>query len=149
MGMRLLTQKFTAYNIAKFENKHNKEFIDFIDIGKLSIGKMLTLIAMGNNNCSEEEAGKKLDNFLDGEDNSLIDAYIQLIDEIDRDTKLLKKSGIKVEDLKKQFEDNISKSVEEAKEAVEQEEIQSTVIETALLEGENPKVDINGNVSLD
>ena len=149
MGMRLLTQKFTAYNIAKFEAKHDKEFIDFIDIGKLSISKMLTLIAMGNNNCSEEEAGKKLDNFLDEENNSLIDAYIQLIDEIDRDTKLLKKSGIKVSDLRKQFEENISKSVEEAKEAVEKEETQTKVIETALLEGENPKVDINGNVSLD
>ncbi len=97
--MRYLTMKFTAFNIAKAEKQYGKELLDFINIGNLSVEKMLTLISIGNNLCSEEDAGNKLDNFLSDENNSLIDAYLQLLKELDYDTKILKRSGIKLSDI--------------------------------------------------
>lgn len=97
--MRYLTMKFTAFNIAKAEKQYDKELLDFINIGNLSVEKMLTLISIGNNLCTEEDAGNKLDNFLSDENNSLIDAYLQLLKELDYDTKILKRSGIKLSDI--------------------------------------------------
>lgn len=97
--MRYLTMKFTAFNIAKAEKQYGKELLDFINIGNLSVEKILILIIIGNNMCTEEEAGNKLDNFLSDENNSLIDAYLQLLKELDYDTKILKRSGIKLSDI--------------------------------------------------
>lgn len=97
--MRYLTMKFTAFNIAKAEKQYGKELLDFINIGNLSVEKMLTLISIGNNLCTEEDAGNKLDNYLSDENNSLIDAYLQLLKELDYDTKILKRSGIKLSDI--------------------------------------------------
>lgn len=96
---RCLTMKFTAFNIAKAEKQYGKELLDFMDIGKLSVEKMLILISIGNNLCTEEDAGTKLDNFLADENSSLIDAYLQLLKELDYDTKILKRSGIKLSDI--------------------------------------------------
>lgn len=107
MGMRLLTTKFTSYNIAKAEKADKKALIDFIDVGNLSVHKMLRLVQIGNNLCDEEHAADKLDNFLADDEHSLVDAYIQLLDELDMDTKLLKRSGVKVSDIRAQFENNI------------------------------------------
>lgn len=97
--MRYLTMKFTAFNIAKAEKQYGKELLDFINIGNLSVEKILILIIIGNNMCTEEDAGKKLDNYLSDENNSLIDAYLQLLKELDYDTKILKRSGIKLSDI--------------------------------------------------
>lgn len=97
--MRYLTMKFTAFNIAKAEKQYGKELLDFINIGNLSVEKILILIIIGNNMCTEEDAGNKLDNYLSGENNSLIDAYLQLLKELDYDTKILKRSGIKLSDI--------------------------------------------------
>ena len=97
--MRYLTMKFTAFNIAKAEKQYGKELLDFINIGNLSVEKILILIIIGNNMCTEEEAGNKLDNYLSDENNSLIDAYLQLLKELDYDTKILKRSGIKLSDI--------------------------------------------------
>lgn len=96
---RCLTMKFTAFNIAKAEKKYGKELLDFLDIGKLSVEKMIIFISIGCNLCTEEEAGTSLDNFLAYENNSLIDAYLQLLKEFDYDTKILKRSGIKLSDI--------------------------------------------------
>lgn len=97
--MRYLTMKFTAFNIAKAEKQYGKELLDFINIGNLSVEKILILISIGNNLCTEEDAGNKLDNYLSDENNSLIDAYLQLLKELDYDTKILKRSGIKLSDI--------------------------------------------------
>lgn len=146
MGMRLLTKRFSSYTIAKCEKQYKKEFMEFIDIGNLSVDKMLLLIQMGNNMCTEEEAGEKLDNFLADENNGLVDAYLQLLDEIDRDVHILKGTGITVDSIKEELYSKIDNKASENKvvefRPVEQEE-------TVLKPEEEPKVDVNGFVSLD
>lgn len=110
--MRFLTKKFGSFTIAKFEKAYKKTFLEMLDIDNLSIDKMLTLIKIGNNSCTDEEAGTILDDYLSGSDASLIDAYIQLLDEINRDTKILKGTGVSIEqlrnDLYKQMDESVS-----------------------------------------
>lgn len=115
--MRLLTTKFTSYNIAKAERKYKKELVNMLDVGNLSVEKMLMLISIGNNNCEEEKAAEKLDNYLSDENNSIIDAYIQILEEIDIDLKILSRSGMKIsairEQLNKTIKSNASKIEDE------------------------------------
>lgn len=147
--MRLLTTKFMSYAIAQFEKQFNIEFMDFLDIGNLSISKILRLIMMGNyrgknNPFSEEDAGQKLDNYL--EDHSIIDAYLQLLDELNRDTHVLDVSGFTVDDLRKQFKDKMTDSVN----SISTDENKITEFPTPKVETQapivTPKVDINGEV---
>ena len=154
MGMRLLTKHFGAYTISKFEKEQSKiqghevTIMDFIDIGNLSVDKMLFLIRMGTNNCTGEEAGEKLDNFMAG-GNGLIDAYLQLLDELDRDVHIFKGTGISINDIKEQmYKDLGNKSSDEKHKIVEFKQ-DETKDETVLKDEETPKVDVNGFVSLD
>lgn len=155
MGMRLLTKKFCAYTIGKFEKEQSKAqgkdvtILDFIDIGDLSVSKMIFLIRIGNANCSEEEAGEKLDNFLADEKNGLIDAYIQLLDELDRDIHIFKGTGIKVSDLRKEISEDVENKVSDEKPKIVEFKQEDEKEKTALKDGETPKVDINGYASLD
>lgn len=158
MSMRLLTKKFCSYTIAKCEKQFKKEFMDFIDVGNLSIEKMLILIQMGNNMCSEEEAGEKLDNYLSDENNGLVDAYLQLLDEVDRDVHILKGTGISIESLKeelyKKVENKASENTAEVNNVLDFDDYttkieDNSVAETVLKPTETPKVDVNGFVSLD
>lgn len=144
MSMRLLTKRFCSYTIAKCEKQFKKEFMDFIDVGNLSIEKMLILIQMGNSMCSEEEAGEKLDNYLADENNGLVDAYLQLLDEVDRDVHILKGTGISIESLKEELYKKVeNKASENTADIVEFK------ADTVLKPTEEPKVDVNGFVSLD
>lgn len=144
MSMRLLTKRFGSYTIAKCEKQYKKEFMEFIDIGNLSVDKMLLLIQMGNNMCTEEEAGEKLDNFLADENNGLVDAYLQLLEEIDRDVHILKGTGISIESLKEELYKKVeNKASENTADIVEFK------ADTVLKPTEEPKVDVNGFVSLD
>ena len=144
MSMRLLTKRFCSYTIAKCEKQFKKEFMDFIDVGNLSIEKMLILIQMGNGMCSEEEAGEKLDNYLSDENNGLVDAYLQLLDEVDRDVHILKGTGISIESLKEELYKKVeNKASENTADIVEFK------ADTVLKPTEEPKVDVNGFVSLD
>ena len=69
--MRIFTKKFGSYTIAQCEKKFKKDFLDFINIGNLSISKMIMLIQMGNGTkgndfaMSEQEAGKLIDEFYE------------------------------------------------------------------------------------
>ena len=127
--MRDLTKKFTAFTIAQCEKQYKKDFLDFIDIGNLSFSKMITLVQMGNGyfngkfSMSEEEAAGIIDKYLAAnEDHTIVDVFIQLLKEIDMDTKLFKGSGTNIDDIR----DNMKKksniaSFEEYKESKEAE----------------------------
>lgn len=114
MGMRLLTKKFTGYNIAKCEKRFHKDFMDFLDIGNLSISKILNLIQMGNNDCEEQEAGRLFDNYLADPNHGVIDAYLQVLDELNSDTKILKGTGITIDKLREEFNRKMGSSVNDA-----------------------------------
>ena len=73
MGMRYFTKKFGSYAIALYEKKYGKDPMSLIDVGNLSIEKMITAIRVGNGTkgndfiMSEEEAASRIDNFLEDE----------------------------------------------------------------------------------
>lgn len=105
--MRKLTKYFGTYSIAKYEKATGKGVMDLLDIGNFEVNKLANIIMLGNKDFkSEEEAYDRLDEYLKSdEENSLISAYFDLIDELDRDIKLMKSCGIKIDDLKAEFKD--------------------------------------------
>lgn len=146
MGMRLLTKKFTQYTIAQFEKKYDKTVVDFIDIGNLSVNKMIILIQMGNSGCSEQEAAEKLDNYLSDENNGLIDAYMQILEELDKDIHLFKGTGQNISDMRKAMYEKMN--IDGVHKVVEDIPVEDS--ETSdLKDNEQVKVDINGFASLD
>lgn len=105
--MRKLTKYFGTYSIAKYEKATGKGVMDLLDIGNFEVNKLANIIMLGNKDFkSEEEAYDRLDEYLKSdEENSLISAYFDLIDELDKDIKLMKSCGIKIDDLKAEFKD--------------------------------------------
>lgn len=103
--MRKLTKYFGTYSIAKYEKATGKGVMDLLDIGNFEVNKLANIIMLGNKDFkTEEEAYDRLDEYLKSdEDNSLITAYFDLIDELDRDIKLMKSCGIKIDELKAEF----------------------------------------------
>lgn len=135
--MRVLTKKFTAYTVAQCEKQYKKDFLDFIDIGNLSFSKMITLVQMGNGYFNgklamgEEEAAGLIDKYLSSnEDHTIVDVFIQLLEEIDMDTKLFKGSGTSVEDIRENLikkNNNITSFEEFKQEQQEAEEVADNI----------------------
>lgn len=152
MSMRYFTKKFTSYAIAIYEKKFKKEPMDLIDVGNLSIEKMITAIRVGNGVkggdfiLSEEEAAEKIDNFLEDENNSIIDVYLQIMEEYDRDLKIFKGTGVTIDSIRKDLYNKVEDKTKTA-DVVEFPKVEEPKNE--LLPGETPKVDVNGNVTLD
>lgn len=153
MGMRYFTKRFTSYALALYEKKTGKEPMDLIDVGNLSIQKMITAIRVGNGTkngdfaMTEEEAGEKIDNFLADENNSIIDVYLQIMEEYDKDIKLFKGTGVTIDSIRKDLYSQV-----ENKTATENKVVEFPTepeVKNELLPGETPKVDVNGNVTLD
>ena len=114
--MRVLTTRFSTYKLGKYEKATGKGVMDLLDIGNLEVSKIANIIKLGNTfpkGCDEdEEAYKKLDAYLAmDENNSLISAFFDLIDELDRDLKILRSCGLKVSDIKEQFKAEVEKKV--------------------------------------
>lgn len=102
-----LTLHFGTYAIAKYEKNTGQSVMDLLDIGNFEINRIVNLIKLGNasnkNIQDEEDYYKILDEYLKEEDHSLISAYFDLLDDLDKDIKILKSCGVKVEDLKSEF----------------------------------------------
>ena len=114
--MRVLTTRFSTYKLGKWEKATGKGVMDLLDIGNIEVSKLAEIIKLGNTfpkGCNEdEEAYKKLDEYLAmDEDNSLISAFFDLIDELDRDLKILRSCGLKVSDIKEQFKKEVENKV--------------------------------------
>ena len=110
-----LTKHFGTYKIAKYEKQTGKSVMDLLDVGNFEVNKIVNLITLGNDYKTEEEAYSKLDEYLADENNSLISAYFDLLKEMDGDLKILKSCGIKVEDLRAEFENMSEKMGEDFK----------------------------------
>ena len=171
MSMRYFTKKFTSYAIAIYEKKFKKEPMDLIDVGNLSIDKMITAIRVGNGvKGGDFILSEEVDNFLEDENNSIIDVYLQIMEEYDRDLKIFKGTGVTIDSIRKDLYSKVEDKTKSA-DVVEfpkdkNSEVQAKYDETAmigaavlgkpvvepkneLLPGETPKVDVNGNVTLD
>ena len=114
--MRVLTTKFSTYKLGKYEKATGKGVMDLLDIGNLEVSKIAEIIKLGNQfskGCDEdEEAYKKLDDYLAmDEDNSIISAFFDLIDDLDKDLKIMRSCGLKVSDIKEQFKTEVNKKV--------------------------------------
>lgn len=114
--MRVLTTKFSTYKLGKYEKATGKGVMDLLDIGNLEVSKIAEIIKLGNTfpkGCDEdEEAYKKLDDYLAmDEDNSIISAFFDLIDDLDKDLKIMRSCGLKVSDIKEQFKAEVDKKV--------------------------------------
>lgn len=103
--MRQLTKHFGTYAIAKYEKATGKGIMDLLDIGNFEVNRLVNIIKLGNSDIqTDEDAYNILDNYLSADDNhSIITAYFDLIEELDHDIKIMKSCGIKIEDLKAEF----------------------------------------------
>lgn len=113
MASRKLTKRFFSYNLGKWEKKTGKAALDLLDVGNLEINKIAEIIMLGNVTTKDSEqdmvnAYEILDNYLMDDENSIIDAYMDCIDELDRDLKILKACGMSMEDIRAQFDDAIT-----------------------------------------
>lgn len=117
--MRVLTTRFSTYKLGKYEKATGKGVMDLLDIGNLEVSKLAEIIRLGNTfpqGCDEyEESYKKLDDYLAmDENNSLISALFDLIDDLDKDLKIMKSCGLNVKDLKDQFKVEVANKVHSA-----------------------------------
>jgi len=152
MGMRVFTKKFGAYALQVFEKKTGKTPLDIFDMGNFSMTDMIQVIRVGNGVkggdfvLSEEDAGEKIDNFLEDENNTLIDVYLQLIDEYDRDVKLMRKCGMSVDDIREELNKNIKESTEKIKEIMDNKNTDNKVTEFPVKVEDTVKVESTDKV---
>ena len=144
--VRVLTKRFFALTIAKFEKQYKKKILDFISVDGLSVNVILTLMSMGNKDKSEDEVAKILDDYME-EGNGIIDALIQVLDELDRDIHIFKGTGLSIKDIKEQYYKEIENNVNEEQKVVEFKAPEAPA--TELKPNESVKVDVNGFASLD
>lgn len=110
---RVLTKKYTGFALGQHQKKTGETPVDIMDIGNLSIVRIAQLVQLGNPNCSEEESYTLLDDYLAmDDDNSLLSAYFTLLDEYDRDFKILRASGVSVDDLKEKAKESMQKNTD-------------------------------------
>lgn len=110
--MRQLTKRFSTYKLGKFEKATGKGVMDLLDIGNLEVNKIAQIIKLGNDTDEDEEAYKILDDYLaSDEEHSIISAFFDLIDELDKDLKIMKSCGLNVSDIKEQFKAEVEKKV--------------------------------------
>ena len=111
--MRKLTIKFGSYKLGQYEKKTGKGVMDLLDIGNLEVNKIANIIMLGNPQMkNEEEAYQRLDDYLSSdEEHSIISAFFDLIDEMDKDLKLLKSCGISVNQIKQDFQLQVQENV--------------------------------------
>ena len=144
---------YGAYTISQCEKKFGKSIMDFIDIGNLEINKMIVLVQMGFGwanggfKLSEEDAADELDQLI-GEQ-GIVGAYLAILERIDKCIHLFKGTGVTIDDLREQLSKGIENKTDVDKHKILEFEQETEKSETVLKEGETPKVDINGYVSLD
>ena len=129
--MRQLTKYFGSYNLAKYEKETGKGVMDILDIGNFEITKIANIIRLGNKDfINEEDAYNRLDEYLKSdEEHSLISAYFDLIDELDKDIKILRSCGVRVEDLKAEFKEMASKLGDNLKDKLKETQVNTEINE--------------------
>ena len=111
--MRQLTTKFGTYKLGQFEKRTGKGVMDLLDIGNLEVNRIAQIIMLGNPQMKEEEeAYQRLDEYLSADDeHSVVSAFFDLIEEMDKDLKIMKSCGLNVKDIKEQFKAEVENNM--------------------------------------
>ena len=114
---RLLTSRFGSYRIGQYEKKTGKSILDLVTMGNFEVNRLALLVKLGSPEISmddDEKAYEKIDNYLQAsEDNSLITAFIDVINELNMDMKILGK--VKFDS----FKDKLNSKVNELSEKLD------------------------------
>lgn len=107
---RILTTRFGTYRLGQYEKKTGKGIMDILDIGNFEVNKLAEIIKLGSPEISmddDEKAYAKLDAYLaSSDDNSIITAYLDIIDEINRDLKMF--TGVNMGVLKERMRNEMA-----------------------------------------
>lgn len=124
MVKRRLTRKFFSSVVSKWERQNNKGVLEIIDIDNFKIHRIAEIIALGNATKDYRDemdnAYLIIDDYLeDGGD--LIELYLDLLDEFDRQFKIFRKAGVSVDDIRKEIEKELNDTKKEVVEAIKNE----------------------------
>ena len=121
---RVLTSKFGSYRIGQYEKKTGKSILDLISMGNFEVNKLALLVKLGSPEISmddNEKAYEKIDNYLQAsENNSLITAFIDVINELNMDMKIL--GNVKLDSFKKKLNNKVNE-LSEKLENIEDEDL--------------------------
>lgn len=125
--MRKLTKFFGSYKLAKYQKEHKCSLLELIEFSDIDINTLLVLIKLGHpdlqgKHMTDEEAAEILDQYLQDEENNYITAYLDLVEELDRDIHLFKGFGVKMSDLKAKMNSKIT----EVKQLAEMDQVENT-----------------------
>ena len=136
---RVLTSRFGSYRIGQYEKKTGKSILDLISMGNFEVNKLALLVKLGSPEISmddDEKAYEKIDNYLQAsENNSLITAFIDVINELNMDMKIL--GNVKLDS----FKEKLNNKVNELSEKLENIEDEDFKIELSAKHNNEAKVD--------
>ena len=135
---RVLTSRFGSYRIGQYEKKTGKSILDLISMGNFEVNKLALLVKLGSPEISmddDEKAYEKIDNYLQAsENNSLITAFIDVINELNMDMKIL--GNVKLDS----FKEKLNNKVNELSEKLENIEDEDFKIELSAKHNNEAKV---------
>ena len=121
---RVLTSRFGSYRIGQYEKKTGKSILDLISMGNFEVNKLALLVKLGSPEISmddDEKAYEKIDNYLQAsENNSLITAFIDVINELNMDMKIL--GNVKLDSFKEKLNNKVNE-LSEKLENIEDEDL--------------------------
>lgn len=119
---RKLTKFFGSYKLAKYQKDNKLSMLELIDFDDMDINTLIRLIKLGHPDrvtdngrfsLTDEEACDILDKYIqDNEENNYITAYIDILDELDRDIHLFKGFGVNVEKIKQDLKAKVAQDTE-------------------------------------
>jgi hypothetical protein len=119
---RKLTKFFGSYKLAKYQKDNKLSMLELIDFDDMDINTLIRLIKLGHPDrvtdngrfsLTDEEACDILDKYIqDNEENNYITAYIDILDELDRDIHLFKGFGVNVEKIKQDLKAKVAQATE-------------------------------------
>lgn len=118
-----IMHKVKANSLKDINSKDNGGLASLVmETNPFDLEKIAELVALGNGNCSIEEAVDIIENYLDEkEDNSMISAFFDVLEAYDKKLKLFKAFGMTVDDFKKQIEEKMSATKANIQNKVEQD----------------------------
>ena len=121
---RVLTSRFGSYRIGQYEKKTGKSILDLISMGNFEVNKLALLVKLASPEIcmdDDEKAYEKIDNYLQAsENNSLITAFIDVINELNMDMKIL--GNVKLDSFKEKLNNKVNE-LSEKLENIEDEDL--------------------------
>lgn len=121
---RVLTSRFGSYRIGQYEKKTGKSILDLVTMSNFEVNRLALLVKLGSPEISmddDEKAYEKIDNYLQAsENNSLITAFIDVINELNMDMKIL--GNVKLDSFKEKLNNKVNE-LSEKLENIEDEDL--------------------------